>query len=114
VIDKPLVEGRDLSVRPARPGQPGARDALTRFRTLCVQGGLALLEVAIETGRKHQIRVHLASLGHPLVGDVRYGGPAWGRRVALHACSLRFPHPVTGQWVEVESRAALDPPVGFR
>jgi 23S rRNA pseudouridine1911/1915/1917 synthase len=100
------------------PGTKGARHALTRYRTLAAAGGIALLELAIETGRTHQIRVHLKHLRHPLVGDPVYGEARWkGRpgaarrplrdfpRPALHAWRLAFPHPTTGE------RAAFEAPV---
>ncbi len=76
--------------------------------------GAALLEVGLETGRTHQIRVHLSELGHPLLGDTLYGGTRKGDarvravqtrlgRQALHAWRLVFPHPRTGKTVRCEA-----------
>ncbi len=72
--------------------------ATTHYRVLKTQGSLSLVEVRLGTGRKHQIRVQLASLGCPVVGDRRYGtrSQACGR-LALHACGLRLVHPLTGE-----------------
>ena len=76
--------------------------AVTSWTTLKRQAGLALVEFTIETGRTHQIRVHAAHLGHPVVGDTLYGDAAADRRLArpprrmlLHAVGLSFPHPAT-------------------
>ncbi|WCK54391.1 RluA family pseudouridine synthase [Aneurinibacillus sp. Ricciae_BoGa-3] len=74
---------------------------------LAGKGGATLVEIQLETGRTHQIRVHFSSNGYPLIGDALYGGlalPAFTRQ-ALHAASLMFCHPVTGE--EVECRAPL-------
>jgi len=103
----------------------GGKAALTRYRVLRRWGGLAsLLECRLATGRTHQIRVHLASLGHPLIGDPVYGrrsgrhGAAAGPgnrtvplafpRQALHACRLGFVHPRTGQNQEFDSELPVD------
>ena len=88
-IDQPLWEDRGLYVRVGR--KAGAKDARTRYRTLESRRGRSLLEVELGTGRRHQIRVHLAWLGHPVVGDERYG--AAGRRLGLHALRLEVHHP---------------------
>ncbi len=87
------------------PGGDGKR-AVTHWTTLQRHDGLALVEFTIETGRTHQIRVHAAHLGHPIVGDALYGDaaadrrrPMPPRRMLLHAVSLAFPHPVTGRRV---------------
>lgn len=70
--------------------------AVTRYRTVRTRGGYSLLEVQLETGRKNQIRVHLADKGMPIVGDRRYGSDISPiHRLALHAETLRFIHPIT-------------------
>jgi len=88
----------------AKPG-PTTREAVTHYRVLRSGFGRSLLEVGIETGRRHQIRVQLAEAGHPIVGDITYGGkPASGtKRLALHATGLRFPHPDGDREVSFES-----------
>ena len=82
----------------------GGREAETRYRTREVIDGYALLEVEPVTGRTHQIRVHMAALGHPVVGDSTYGrrSPFVGRQF-LHAWRLAFALPGSGRWVEFES-----------
>lgn len=81
------------------------RDARTHFRIERLLPDASLLRVELETGRTHQIRVHMAAIGHPIVADRQYGGreAAGLKRQFLHATRLRFPHPVTGDEVDVES-----------
>ena len=100
-----LVENRSLMVRRV---EEGGEVAITHYRVLRAQGERALLEITLETGRRNQIRVQLAALGHPVAGDRKYGAktdPA--RRLALHACELGFRHPVSGAPMEFHS--ALPP-----
>jgi 23S rRNA pseudouridine1911/1915/1917 synthase len=86
------------------------RDARTHFRLERVLPGASLLRVELETGRTHQIRVHMAAIGHPIVGDRQYGGRQTDglTRQFLHATRLRFPHPVTGAEVDVVSELPED------
>lgn len=83
-------------------GLPGGREAITNFRVLASAGGYSLVEVALETGRTHQIRVHFKFINHPVIGDPAYGAPGSGEplgltRQFLHAYRLEFYHPVTGE-----------------
>jgi len=94
---------------------PGGKRAVTRWNTLKRQGSLAMVEFLIETGRTHQIRVHAAHLGHPIVGDLLYGDKVKDRRLAirpgrmlLHAVQLEFPHPATGKPVSFVARPPDD------
>jgi 23S rRNA pseudouridine1911/1915/1917 synthase len=81
------------------------REAVTHFEILRSFGSASLLKVLLDTGRTHQIRVHMSAIGHPVTGDRAYGGSArFGlERQFLHAARLSFPHPVTGEPVDVES-----------
>ncbi|MCM1139637.1 MAG: RluA family pseudouridine synthase [Duncaniella sp.] len=70
--------------------------AVTRYKTLRSRNGYSLMEVSLDTGRKNQIRVHMKDLGHPIIGDKRYGAKSSPiHRMALHAQTLRFVHPIT-------------------
>ena len=98
-----LVESKSLMVRVDRAARDGEL-AITHYRVLRRHGDKSLLELTLETGRKHQIRVQLAALGHPIVGDRKYGArsdPA--RRLALHSCELKFRHPVSDAPMEFRS-----------
>lgn len=115
-VDRPI--GRDPRRRTRQAVVPvGGREAITHFRTVERLGHLTLIEARLETGRTHQVRVHLEAAGHPVVGD-----PVYGQRRAshgldrqfLHAYRLHVPHPETGEEMEFESplpddlAAALD------
>ena len=79
------------------------KEAVTHFRVLERFGGNTYIECRLETGRTHQIRVHMASIGHPLLGDTVYGSsknPYHLQGQALHAMVLGFDHPVTGEYME--------------
>lgn len=93
--------GREAYMRPCEPSHPDAETALTRYRTLARNDAAALVELSPETGRMHQLRVHLASIGRPILGDPRYGGALTAAgasvpRLMLHASALSFPHPAGG------------------
>lgn len=82
--------------------------AHTRFRTLSHRGGISVVECEPVTGRTHQLRVHLASIGHPIVGDDMYGGAQVMPRQALHAASLSFDHPFTGEHLDLSAPLPTD------
>jgi 23S rRNA pseudouridine1911/1915/1917 synthase len=86
------------------------REARTHFEIVEVLPAASLLRVSLDTGRTHQIRVHLRSIGHPVCGDRQYGvSDAYGlERQFLHAARLSFPHPVTGEPVDVTSPLPSD------
>ena len=105
--------GREAWMRVCPPDHPDAEAATTRYRTVAHAASGALIEARPRTGRMHQIRVHLAHLGRPIAGDVRYGGAlALGGapvpRLMLHAKALEFPHPEGGRF-----RIAAPPPADF-
>src|SRR3712207_3416379 len=79
------------------------RCAVTHFEVLWEAAGHAMLKVSLETGRTHQIRVHLSAIGHPIYADPLYGRAIPGRRLWLHAERLVFEHPVTGEKREFDS-----------
>ncbi|NGX44971.1 MAG: Ribosomal large subunit pseudouridine synthase D [Chlamydiae bacterium] len=87
----PLFERRDFHV----VVDPKGQTAVTHFRVIKRRKQTTLLEVELETGRKHQIRVHCSHAGHPILGDKRYGAAAG--RMMLHAKALRLVHPKTGK-----------------
>jgi len=95
---------RKMRVCPANTRRTDARPAYTEYRPLEQLGMQTVLAVRITTGVMHQIRVHLASIGHPVVGDGLYGGavPGVGRHL-LHASRIAFDHPVSGVGVDVAS-----------
>lgn len=104
VIDLPLrrdEQGREAYMRVCPLDHPDSETAVSRYRTLKAGEGAALLELEPETGRMHQLRVHLAAVGRPIAGDARYGGAlvVAGEpvpRLMLHARALSFPHPGGG------------------
>lgn len=115
-IDVPLrrdEQGREAYMRVCEADHPDAEGARTRYRTVSKGAAAALLELAPETGRMHQIRVHLASIGRPIAGDARYGGALAVAglpvpRLMLHAKALAFPHPEGGiKQIEAEVPADM-------
>src|SRR3989440_6924763 len=111
-IDAAIGRGRhDRKLHSVATDRP--RDAVTHFE---LERGLprtSLLRVRLETGRTHQIRVHLAAIGHPVCGDPQYGGGRCGAslgltRQFLHSAQLRFEHPIGGNTVSCESKLPVD------
>jgi hypothetical protein len=103
-IDKPL--GRNPSDRKKMAVVQGGRRAVTHYRVLDRLGKFTYIEAQLETGRTHQIRVHMTYAGHPLLGDSVYGPkkqPFNLKGQVLHARVLGFVHPVTGEYMEFES-----------
>jgi tRNA pseudouridine32 synthase/23S rRNA pseudouridine746 synthase len=104
-IEAPLRRvaiGREVHMETCAADHPDAESAVTGHRTLAAGDEAALLELRPHTGRMHQLRVHMASLGRPIAGDSRYGGAlvlggAAVPRLMLHARSLSFPHPEGGE-----------------
>ncbi|WP_322154102.1 RluA family pseudouridine synthase [Paratractidigestivibacter sp.] len=101
-IDAPIGRDRHDARRMRAAGAGQGKPAQTRVRKLAFKGGRTLLKVELVTGRRHQIRVHLASLGFPIVGDALYGGArADARRgeegLLLHAYAEELAHPATGE-----------------
>jgi 23S rRNA pseudouridine1911/1915/1917 synthase len=99
-IDSPV--GRDPD-NPTLMAAGVGKQAITHFETLREAGGYTMLGVRLETGRTHQIRVHLSAIGYPVYADPLYGTPVPGERLWLHAENLAFRHPVTGEDLDFEA-----------
>ncbi len=108
-VDAPI--GRDPTNRTRQAIIESGREARTHYRTVQQLPNATLLEVELETGRMHQIRVHLNAIGFPVLGDMTYGRsrnvPGLDRQF-LHASRLRFVHPVTGEQMTHESPLSAD------
>jgi 23S rRNA pseudouridine1911/1915/1917 synthase len=107
-------DDRHRKVHVTHAGAEGALHARLAYRTMHSAGGLTLVEVMPETGRKHQIRVQLAKAGWPIVGDLKYGGrETFMSGIALHAWVLEIAHPVRHELLRIEAplpRAWTDDP----
>lgn len=109
VIKSYLAENAEHEVY-STPDPTLGQLAVTRYKTLASKNGYTMLEVELDTGRKNQIRVHMKEMGHPIAGDRRYGAKSSPiHRLALHAQTLRFAHPVTRKEMNFETPV----PAGF-
>ncbi len=104
-IDSPV--GRDPD-NPTLMAAGVGKPAITHFEVLASAAGHAMLRVVLQTGRTHQVRVHLSAIGHPVYADPLYGNPVPGRRLWLHAERLSFEHPVGGEALEFHSEIPED------
>lgn len=111
-IESYFVRDRGDGLRGSTADKAAGQQAVTHVRTLRTFGSFSELECRLETGRTNQIRIHLAELGHPICGDVKYHGPVGGptvtdesrvHRLALHAAELKFDHPATGRAMHFET-----------
>lgn len=106
-IDLPL--GRDRHVAGRHRVHPDGEPAVTKYQLVRQYDGYAAVRLTLLTGRTHQIRAHMAHLGHPLLGDALYGGDAKDiARTALHAETISFPHPMTGERLVVSAPIPYD------
>lgn len=111
-IEAPI--GRDMRHQWKMGVRADGKHAVTHYDVIESMAGASLVEVDLETGRTHQIRVHMSAIKHPCVGDVMYGAdPVQAEKLGLvrqwlHACRLGFEHPRTGEWVEVCSEYPED------
>ncbi len=105
-IDMPI--GRDRHISGKRTVTEKGDQAVTHYEIIRRGGNYCSAALQLETGRTHQIRVHMSAIGHPLVGDSLYGGTdQWLKHQALHAQKVVFPHPLTGERVVAESALPL-------
>ena len=107
IIDKPIA--RKLPSIIERTVRDDGDQAITRYKTLEFKNNMSLVECKLETGRTHQIRVHMASIGHSIIGDDLYGvSSTLINRQALHAYKIKFVHPVSRKEMVIESELPDD------
>ena len=101
IIDQPIGRADGSVLR--REVRPDGADAVTKYKVMSTKGERSLVQLELETGRTHQIRVHMAWLGHPLIGDFLYGEerPELIGRTALHSWQLSLTQPLTGERIDL-------------
>ncbi|CCK78386.1 RluA family pseudouridine synthase [Desulfobacula toluolica] len=102
IIESYLAEGDDYMMRSVENPEEG-KFAKTKYKVKNESKNYSILEIDLLTGKKNQIRVHLSELGHPIVGDLKYGENERGR-LALHAFSIKFKHPFNNQEMKFETK----------
>jgi 23S rRNA pseudouridine1911/1915/1917 synthase len=106
-IDLPIRRKPDSIIE--RIVTPEGQQAITHYETVWYRKQMTMVQITLETGRTHQIRVHFSSIGHPLVGDDLYGGTRkCMMRQALHCAKLEFIHPFTGEEVSFHAPMPCD------
>ncbi|MEM7454216.1 MAG: RluA family pseudouridine synthase [Planctomycetota bacterium] len=116
-VTSQFIRDRGDGLRGSTTDTSIGEQAVTHFRSLRRIGDYSELECRLETGRTNQIRIHLAELGHPICGDIKYRGPFGQpavvdqsniRRMALHAADLRFEHPASGKLMQFQTKWPVD------
>jgi 23S rRNA pseudouridine1911/1915/1917 synthase len=116
-VTSQFIRDRGDGLRGSTTDTSIGEQAITHFKTLRRIGAYSEVECRLETGRTNQIRIHLAELGHPICGDIKYRGPhgqpqvldsSQSRRLALHSAQLRFEHPTSGKVMQFETEWPAD------
>ena len=103
-MEQYLLEDKNLNIKTTTKSHKDAKLAITHWEVLSTNNDSSIVRVMIETGRRHQIRMAMKSLGHPIVGDLIHGAETDPfSRICLHATSLEFLHPQTDEPVRFES-----------
>jgi 23S rRNA pseudouridine1911/1915/1917 synthase len=103
--------GRDRHHATRRRVSPNGQEAITHYHLIKEENGFSYIKCWLETGRTHQIRVHFSHIGHPLLGDILYGGKPLFNRQALHAAKLEFTHPITEEEIICYAPFIDNPPI---
>jgi 23S rRNA pseudouridine1911/1915/1917 synthase len=109
IINEPI--GRDRHHATRRRVSPTGQEAITHYQLIKEENSITYVKCWLETGRTHQIRVHFSHIGHPLLGDILYGGKPQFNRQALHAAKLEFTHPITGEEIICYAPFIDNPPI---
>lgn len=103
--------GRDRHHATRRRVSPTGQEAITHYQLIKEENSISYVKCWLETGRTHQIRAHFSHIGHPLLGDILYGGKPLFDRQALHAAKLEFTHPITGEEIICYAPFIDNPPI---